>query len=129
MSRLYDTFSLKTQTFMSRHEPTEKSSHCCTSITPALLARFILRTIIPIAFGLGGGMLANWVERKIDFHNSDALIEVSDFVSSAITLLAAYTMNALLNCCWPINPYYPTDFFQHTASADHTEAALSQYSL
>lgn len=123
MIRQYHTFKQQTDTYIDRHQPTNTRAGCCVSLTPALVARFLLRTAIPILFGLSSGMLSEWAERKAGMHNNDALLEVSDFVSCGVTLLITYTINALLNCCWPVNPYQ-SDFFQAAMPSDNTSAAL-----
>ena len=109
---------------------TESSQCCCTSTTsPALLVRSLLHIAVPIIFGLGSGMLAEWGERTLGTHNSTALIELSDFTSCAATLIAAYTINALLNCCWPKNPYSQTDFSQSSIKNGYTSPLLSNIGL
>jgi len=92
---------------------------CCPS--PALIARFVIRSSIPLIFGLAAGIGLKWINEIIDgpelvivSSKNNTLLEVSDIISSCITLVVAYSIDWLLNRCWPANPYrqQASGFFQ-----------------
>ena len=125
----YDTFKQTTQNFINRHQPSNDESHRCPTPSPVLVARFLIRTVIPLVLGLASGILVEWGERKAGMHSNNALIEVSDFTSCVTTLFIAYTIDALLNHCWPATPDSQTDFFQMPSDAQHTSALILENGL
>lgn len=116
--------------FTNHHEPKPDKKSCCSACSPALVFRFMLRTAIPILLGLASGVFVEWAERKSGIHQSDTVVEFSDFSACAITLLTTYTLNTLLNCCWPTNPYQNNDFFQSAGpQQDPSELHLDIHGL
>lgn len=96
--------------FIRKHNP--KKTCCPPCIKPILLLRFALRSLIPIALGIASGALTEWGERSLGVKKLSTLVGLSDISSCAITLLVAYVINALFDCCWPANPNKSNRFFQ-----------------
>jgi len=124
------------QQFVGEHDPSaNKASLSCKSCcpAPALAARFTLRIGIPIALGMLAGFGSKWLNETLDgpdyiFSTSDnnTTLEVSDVVSSCVTLLFTYGINWALNKCWPINPYNDnkSGFFPLTTAPNGTDLEI-----
>lgn len=123
MKTFPESYKHQATDYVNRHQPNSTESSCCSSITPALTARFLIRTAIPIILGLLSGVIIEAQERKAGIHNDDDLLEISDCISCTTTLLITYSVNALLNCCWPKNPYNKHDFFQ--SPTHHTNSSTA----
>lgn len=102
--------------------------NCCPS--PALVVRFIIRTSIPLIFGIMAGIGIKWINEMINgpeviiaSSKNNTLLEVSDIISCCTTLIVTYSIDCLLNRCWPVHPYrnQSSAFFRLTPKNDDVD--------
>jgi hypothetical protein len=125
MQTIYHTFEQEADDFTERHQLALPSPRTCLSrpCTRSLALRFFLRNTVPLIFGIAAGIGAKKTENHITGSENKPI--VCDIVSGMATLIIAYTMDLLLNCCWPLDPYLKNHLFQPIShSLNTTETAI-----